>query len=107
MEETGGWHLDRRISIGHLMTTATLLVAMMLWAGRMDTRISLLEVTLTRQVNVDRRQDEATQLLREEIREELRSLNEKMDRYLGERAKPHNGSVPTGDAGGGPARGTA
>jgi hypothetical protein len=95
MEEAAGWHLDRRISIGHLVTTATLLVAMMLWAGRMDTRISLLELSLTRQVNVDRRQDEATQQLRVEIREELRSLNEKMDRYLGERAKPRTESRPT------------
>jgi hypothetical protein len=107
MEQTQGWHLDRRISIGHLVTTATLLVAMMLWAGRMDTRISLLEVSLTRQVAVDRRQDEATQRLREEIREELRSLNEKMDRYLGERSKPRGGSLPTTRATGGPARGTA
>jgi hypothetical protein len=94
MEQTGGWHLDRRISLGHLVTTATLLVAMMLWAGRMDTRTSLLELSLTRQANVDRRQDEATQQLREEIREELRALNEKMDRYLGD-AKPRSESFST------------
>lgn len=106
MEETGGWHLDRRISLGHLVTTATLLVAMMLWAGRMDTRTSLLEVSLNRQAAVDRRQDEATQQLREEIRAELRALNEKMDRYLGD-AKPRHQMVPTQDASGGPARGTA
>lgn len=99
MEQTQGWHLDRRISIGHLVTTVTLLVAMTLWAGRMDTRISLLEVSLTRQVSVDRRQDESTQRLREEIREELRALNEKIDRYLGKRATPRAESAP--------ARGTA
>lgn len=107
MEDVDGWHLDRRISIGHLVTTATLLVAMVLWAGRMDTRISLLEMSLTRQVTVDRRQDEAAQLLREEIREELRALNEKMDRYLGERAKPRGDSAPAQGFGHTPTRGLA
>lgn len=107
MEEVGGWHLDRRVSLGHLMTTATLLVAMTMWSGRMDTRISLLELSLTRQASVDRRQDEEAQQMRAEIREELRALNEKMDRYLGERAKPRNGSFPTSGATGGPARGGA
>ncbi|MBI5138005.1 MAG: hypothetical protein HZA24_11815 [Nitrospirae bacterium] len=82
MSETGNWHLDRRVSVGHLVTTLTVLVAMVLWGARLETRIVLMEQDAARQARVDARQEADVQRLREEIREELKSLNAKMDRFF-------------------------
>ena len=38
------WHLDKRISVGHLVTTGTLLLGIVLWGARMETRITVAEV---------------------------------------------------------------
>lgn len=76
------WHLDRRVSVGHLVTTLTVLVAMVMWGARLETRIVLMEQDAARQARVDARQESEVQRLREEIREELKSLNAKMDRYF-------------------------
>jgi hypothetical protein len=77
---THSWQLDRRVSLGHLITTVTFLVAMVLWGGRLETRLVLLEDGLPRQASVDARQDAASLRLRQEIRDELRRLNAKLDR---------------------------
>jgi hypothetical protein len=98
-EGTPHWQLDRRISLGHLLTTATFLVAMMLWGGRMETRIALLEESPIRQSAVDARQDAETLRVRQEVRDELRRLNEKLDRIYEERWKaPPNGTPAAGRA---------
>jgi len=76
------WHLDRRVSVGHLVTTLTFLVAMVLWGARLETRIALMEDRAHTQARVDARQDLETQRVREEIREELKSLNLKIDRFF-------------------------
>ncbi|MDH5527411.1 MAG: hypothetical protein OEY97_08915 [Nitrospirota bacterium] len=82
------WQLDRRISVGHLVTTMTFLVAMIMWGARLETRIALMEEGATRQVTMDTRQDNETQRLREEIKEELERLNVKLDRYFEHHLKP-------------------
>lgn len=92
-EGTTHWELDRRVSLGQLVTTGTLLLAMALWGARLETRIALLEETPARQAAVNARQDAETQRVREEVRDELRRLNEKLDRIYEERWKaPPNGA---------------
>jgi len=76
------WHLDRRVSVGHLVTTLTVLIAMVLWGARLETRIALTEQDTARQARIDARQDAESQRTREEIRAELKSLNSKIDRYF-------------------------
>jgi len=45
MEEQRGkqWHLDKTFSIGHLLTTTIMASSVVLWAMKMDTRISVIE----------------------------------------------------------------
>ncbi len=81
-QENRHWHLDRRVSVGHLVTTVTVLVAMVLWGARLETRLVVIENTADRQTRIDTRQDEESRRMREEIREELKSLNNKIDRYF-------------------------
>ncbi len=81
-ESQANWQLDRRISVGHLVTTITFLVAMVMWGARLETRIALHDETLNRQPVTDSRQDMETYRIRKEIREELRRMNSKLDRYF-------------------------
>ncbi|MFQ5509926.1 MAG: hypothetical protein ACE5FN_11420 [Leptospirillia bacterium] len=82
MEHRFGWTLDKRISLGHLVMTVTLLVTMVLWGAGLETLVVVVEETLNRQSLVDDRQDNHMRELREEIREALRELNAKLDRYF-------------------------
>ena len=38
-EMPGGWHLDKKISIGHLLTTATIGIALAVYVVRQEGRI--------------------------------------------------------------------
>ena len=38
---SSGWHLDKRVSLGHLVTTLSVAVAAMLWLSSVDKRVDL------------------------------------------------------------------
>ena len=40
----GGWHLDKRISIGHLVTTITVTAAICAWMFQLENRVAVAEV---------------------------------------------------------------
>jgi hypothetical protein len=42
----GGWHLDKKISIGHLITTGTVAVAMIAWMLQLENQVSVHEVRI-------------------------------------------------------------
>ena len=65
------WHLDKRLNIGHILTTASALAALFVWGSTIETRISVLE-----------EQYEHTQLIQIEIKNQLVRLNDKMDRLI-------------------------
>jgi beta-lactam-binding protein with PASTA domain len=45
MDETpGGWHLDKRVSVGHIVTTLMALLAALFAYANLETRVSVLEV---------------------------------------------------------------
>jgi hypothetical protein len=44
--DNGGWHLDKKISIGHLITTGTVAVAMIAWMLQLENRVSVHEVRI-------------------------------------------------------------
>lgn len=95
MQNPRNWQLDRRISVGHLVTTMTFLVAMIMWGARLETRIALVEESASRQVTIDLRQDTEVQRLREEIKAQLQQLNIKLDRYFEHHLRP---TAPTASA---------
>lgn len=82
------WHLDKSVSVGHLLTTITLAGAVFLWAMKMETRISLLEQSAVRQVEVDQRQDKEADSRSISMRDDLRSINAKLDRIIERGLKP-------------------
>ena len=76
------WHFDKSISVGHILTTVTIAVSVFFWAMRMDTRISLLEQSSVRQIEVDRQQDRNLEIQASGTREDLRLINAKLDRII-------------------------
>jgi len=65
------WHLDKRLNVGHILTTILLVGALLgIWTD-MDKRVTRLEV-----------QQEESQRVAADIKRELREINRKMDRLI-------------------------
>ena len=54
-EENNRWHLDKRVSVGHLITTVAMVAAMSLWLIRLEGRIDLADQRIdTVMINIAR-----------------------------------------------------
>lgn len=67
-----GWHLDKTVSISHLITTLTIAGSVFVWASNMEQRIVVLETRMENAsvVATDTQRDvrELAQVVRDEIR---------------------------------------
>lgn len=76
------WHISKEVTWGHILTTITLLLTVAALWGDLDDRVDM--NTIERQHNRELieayRTDMAT--ARDEIREEFRSINDKLDRLI-------------------------
>lgn len=81
------WHLDKTISVGHLVSTVIIAVSVFSWAVTLDKRVEQnslnIEHLKEQQVN-DRKQ---VQEMRVEIKQDLRDINAKLDRLIESQAK--------------------
>lgn len=69
------WHLDKTISISHILTTASAIGAALIFASKLDTRVSLLEQASALQ------QKDASEF-KSVVREDLKNINGKLDRLI-------------------------
>lgn len=79
-----GFHLSRTFSVGHLISTAVVVIAGFTWAGDLEKSITVNEMTIS---NLSERMDRTDERHSEqfgEIKEMLKSMSMKIDR-LGER----------------------
>lgn len=68
MDDDNKWHLDRKVSIGHIVTTALALVAAILAYANIETRVAVLE-SRTSTIREDFR----------DIKDTLRRIEEKLE----------------------------
>jgi hypothetical protein len=60
VEPNNKWHLDKRVSVGHLITTLAMVAAISMWLFRLEGRIDLVELrdeqmqVRIEQIDVDR-----------------------------------------------------
>lgn len=84
------WKFDRTISVTHLFTTLSAISAALFFAANINTRVTLLEQTVTQivvaQNATDARQDAVLQELRVQTRDDYKAINAKLDRIM-ERAR--------------------
>lgn len=65
------WHLDKRINLSHMAGSVSLVVAVMVWGTSVETRLALGEKEDSHQIR-----------LLEDIRQEGKETNKKMDKFL-------------------------
>ena len=80
------WHFKREIQLGHIITTLTIGVSVLLYVTKQDQRIALIEQQLHQQIERDQRQDQDGANALRLVREDLKELGVKLDRNF-ERGK--------------------
>lgn len=87
-----GWHLKREIQLGHILSTLAIAASAAAYIVKMDQRLAVMEAniaeTARHQIQRDTRQDEAAERADTLIREQLRSIDAKLDRLVERYAPP-------------------
>lgn len=76
------WHLEKSVSISHIVSTLVIAGTVFAYIGKMDTRIALLEQSNNQQASVDQRQDAERNESFREFRENMKLINDKLDRLI-------------------------
>lgn len=67
------WHLDKRLNVGHILTTISAVAAAFAWGSTIESRLAVLELQT--------RNSEAAQAeIKEEIVRTRQSFNQRLDR---------------------------
>lgn len=77
-----GWHIDKRLSVSHLITTAALAASLIWWGAGMESRMALIEKDL--QV-VDQRMEREVERNNEDMRriaEQLNRIEDRLERLM-------------------------
>lgn len=78
-DDKSGWHLNKNISIGHLITTFTVAASVMFWAMSMDTRVTVLERELAHSQAADERMEKELKESLIEVKATLLRIEMRMD----------------------------
>lgn len=85
-QQKSGWQFDKTISITHMITTASAIAALVGFGMNLNNRLSLIEQAMSniniQQKLTDERQDTTVTELRRQTREDMRNINDKLDRIL-------------------------
>lgn len=87
------WHLDKRLSVGQIATTISIIGALIWTWNSFDKRLAVVETNqsnnngriiaiLENQAAIDTRQDLDIKTVREETREDYQLINSKLDRLI-------------------------
>ena len=85
-DEQNNWHLEKKVSVEHLVTTGMIAFSAMLYVNRMEHRISVLQQRV--ELSEKQYQDSISALQhrvesdRQEHRAEFRDIRSKLDRIL-------------------------
>lgn len=77
-----GWHIKKEIQLGHLLTTLTIAVSVVLYVSKLEQRIALIEAQVLTQRDRDDRQDRTTAEAMSLLRAQLERMENKLDRVL-------------------------
>ena len=87
-----GWHVDKRVSVSHLLATATLAVGLVQWGTAIDQRVAALENRLeqehAQQLQVDDAQDESRESAVRQVASRLDRIEDKLDRLIEREGRP-------------------
>ena len=81
-QEPERWHIKREFQLSHLITTVVMAVSVILYLGKMEQRIALIEQAVAQQHERDERQDRAIGDALKAIDSRLGKMDDKLDRAL-------------------------
>lgn len=79
---SANWHLEKSVSISHLISTAAIILAVLTFASKMDTRVAILEQAENYQNRTDMAQDADRARLASQVNSQLVIINAKLDRII-------------------------
>ena len=79
------WHLSKTINISHILTTATVVIAVLAWFNTMDKRVSSNSQAIQYLSGEQTRTVERIETLRIEVREDLKGIDSKLDQIISSR----------------------
>lgn len=89
--EESKWHLDKKISVTHMFTTVAAITSLVIFGSSVNTRLYLVESAVTAAVKQayddNNRQDRAIADMSRQTRDDMRTINDKLDRLI-ERRNP-------------------
>ena len=82
MPEKEQWHLDKRLNVGHLLTTISVAGLLVIWAMNMESRIAEHEVRITTNTKQLEKSEERTNQTFERVYNLVSKINDKLDRLI-------------------------
>ena len=81
------WHLDKTISVGHLVSTLVIAISVFSWAVTLDKRVEQNSIAIVHLKEQQANEQKRLQELRQEIKQDLRDINQKLDRLIESQSK--------------------
>lgn len=81
------WHLDKTISVGHLVSTLVIAISIFSWAVTLDKRVEQNSIAIVHLKEQQANEQKRLQELRQEIKQDLRDINQKLDRLIESQSK--------------------
>lgn len=81
------WHLDKTISVGHLVSTVVIAVSVFSWAMTLDKRVEQNALAIIHLKEQQATEQKRIEQLRSEIKQDLRDINHKLDRLIESQSK--------------------
>ncbi|WP_423186787.1 hypothetical protein ACO1PK_00810 [Alishewanella sp. d11] len=85
--QRASWHLDKTISVGHLVSTVIIAVSVFSWAMTLDKRVEQNSLSIAHLKEQQATDQKRVQELRQEIKQDLRDINAKLDRLIESQSK--------------------
>ena len=75
MDQKTGWHLEKSVSVGHIITTLSIAFSALWWASTVETRLAVNTQKIAAQDLSTKRQEDAAAVIRQEFRADFDRLN--------------------------------
>ena len=76
------WHLDKRLNVGHILTTIIIAGSMFTWASGMEARMARLSTDVANIKSTQADKDEALRREMSYLRSSIDKLSDKLDRLI-------------------------
>lgn len=81
-DKVAHWHLDRRVNVGHLVTTAMLAGSLVVWAMTIETRLAEHGVQITSVAEQIERIEDRNNSNMIALTDVINRINDKLDRLI-------------------------